>query len=531
MTIVQAMLLAGWHYLAYATFRGEIMHALPAALVAGIVLGDIPTCMMIGASVQIMYIAFTGAGGNVPNDEVGSTIMCCAVAVASGAEATQSIVLAVPIALLCGQLVTAVNALNSMWVPFADRAAKNGDTRKITLCALVFPNLLKLVIMWLPMTIVLRFGTDLANQIIAAFPEWVNNGLAVLGGALPALGVAILTNMIGQKKVMPFFFAGYFFMAYSGVSMIALTMLGLFLAFIYYLMISQNKQVQAAPAVEEKPPVIDASVLKGDLKYKDLVKIWCRWYWAQEQSLNYERMQAIAFCYSIAPRLKKLYADDEAEYCQALQRHLEFYNSECVWGATIHGIVLALEEEHASGEMEDTNIIVNVKTSMMGSFSALGDTIGQSMLSPLLLVSLVPLAAAGHWYAGVLYPIIFFAYRIILGTFFMRQGYQLGIKAATQMLASGAIKMISECAGVLGLFMMGGIGATYVTLSTPLKIPTSGTPLELQSQIFDAIAPGIIPLAAIVGIYYLVHKGVAVWKVLVTLVVVGFVCGALGILA
>jgi len=530
MSIIQAIFLGGWEFLAYATFRGEFMEALPTALIAGLILGDVPTALAVGAVIQMMYIAYAGAGGNMPNDKVAATLVCCSVAISGGVGVEQSIALAVPVALLCGQMVTWINALNSIWVPYADRAAREGNARQISMCALVYPNLVKIVVLWVPMVIVLYAGTDMASALINALPDWVNRGLAVMSGLLPALGIAILTNIVGHKKIMPFFFAGYFLMAFTGMSTIALTMCGLFVAFLYYLIVDNNKGDEAVETVEvEDVPQIDASVISGNLSYGEITRIWCRWYWAQEQSLNYERMQAIAFCHAIAPRLKKLYANDEHEYRLALQRHLEFYNTECVWGSVLNGVVLALEEEHAAGGLEDTTVITNVKASMMGTFAALGDTLGMGTFAPLLLAAMAQYASKGFWWAGLGYSVIYFTYRIIVGTLFLKTGYTLGLKAATTMFTNGVIHVISTCAGVLGLFMIGGIGASFVNVTTPITIQTAGNPIVLQT-LFDNICPGLFSLAAILGVYFYIKRDKPAWKALLILVAIGFVLGAVGII-
>jgi D-glucosaminate-specific PTS system IID component len=61
---------------------------------------------------------------------------------------------------------------------------------------------------------------------------------------------------------------------------------------------------------------------------------------------------------------------------------------------------------------------------------------------------------------------------------------------------------------VLGLIMMGALSASYVKITTPLKISAlKGSEVVVQ-QILDSIAPGLLPLAAVFAIYfYLVKKG------------------------
>ena len=42
--------------------------------------------------------------------------------------------------------------------------------------------------------------------------------MEIAGGLLPAMGFALLAQMIMKKSIAPFFFIGYFIVVYSGVS-------------------------------------------------------------------------------------------------------------------------------------------------------------------------------------------------------------------------------------------------------------------------------------------------------------------------
>lgn len=41
-------------------------------------------------------------------------------------------------------------------------------------------------------------------------------------------------------------------------------------------------------------------------------------------SWNFERMQALGFCYSMVPVIRRLYPDNNDDRKQAIKRHLEF---------------------------------------------------------------------------------------------------------------------------------------------------------------------------------------------------------------
>lgn len=107
------------------------------------------------------------------------------------------------------------------------------------------------------------------------------------------------------------------------------------------------------------------------LTSKDVNKVIARWYITTEMSLNYERMQSIAYTYALMPALKKLYPDKE-QYKEALQRHLELFNTNATAGGLILGTTLAMEEEKANDPQAiPGSSIIAVKTGLMGPVAAL----------------------------------------------------------------------------------------------------------------------------------------------------------------
>ena len=101
-TIAQALLLGffWWFKTNYygQTFTCFISNScLTAALFVGIVLGDIPNAMIIGASVQLIYLGILGPGGNLPQDPVLATLVSTAIVLKSGMPVETAFAIAVPV--------------------------------------------------------------------------------------------------------------------------------------------------------------------------------------------------------------------------------------------------------------------------------------------------------------------------------------------------------------------------------------------------------------------------------------------------
>ena len=203
-TIAQALLLGffWWFKTNYygQTFTCFISNScLTAALFVGIVLGDIPNAMIIGASVQLIYLGILGA-----------------------------------------QILSLIRLINTTWVHMADKYAEKGNTRGIYLAGLLYPSLARIPITVTPVAVAVYFGAAHIDKILAVIPEWLMNGLTVAGGMLPALGFAIVIKIIGKKELLPYFVAGYFILKLSGIGILPLSIFGVIAAYLHIMFTNKN---------------------------------------------------------------------------------------------------------------------------------------------------------------------------------------------------------------------------------------------------------------------------------------------------
>ena len=269
---------------------------------------------------------------------------------------------------------------------------------------------------------------------------------------------------------------------------------------------------------------------KKILNGKDIKKSWFLWWFSCEVSNSFERLQSLSFCISMIPILKKLYKKKE-DLSMALKRHLQFFNTQCIWGGIVPGITIAMEEQKALGKDVPEEAITGIKAGLMGPFAGIGDTIDWATWFPIIIGFFIPLAKSGSWIGGVAPIVIFAIIGIIEGYTIYNIGYKAGTNSATQMLESGWIQQLIIGASILGLFMMGGLAASYVIVSTPIFITTDTAKISLQTDILDKILPGILQLLVVGGVYMYLEKIKRNYtNAMVLILVVGLVLGSLGIL-
>jgi PTS system mannose-specific IIC component len=78
-------------------------------------------------------------------------------------------------------------------------------------------------------------------------PQVITDIISVLGGVLPALGIALLMSIIVKEKIqLIFFFAGFVLLAFAKLSMISLVFLAALVAYIVYLSIGKPQAATTA---------------------------------------------------------------------------------------------------------------------------------------------------------------------------------------------------------------------------------------------------------------------------------------------
>ena len=243
--------------------------AVFSGMVTGLVMGDLATGLYIGGSMQLTILGVGTFGGASRIDANTGTLIATAFAVATGTDGAQAVGLfAVPVATLMVYTDILGRFANTFWGHRCD-----ADVEKMNWGAYNVHYLMGAV-SWmlsraLPVFLALAFGQDLVNVIITALQgdlKWLADGLTVAGGALPAVGFAILLRYLPVKKHVAYLILGFVIAALMGtafssiatvagaaeaagnfnnLSMLTIALIGFALAYIYY---TQGKAQAAAPA-------------------------------------------------------------------------------------------------------------------------------------------------------------------------------------------------------------------------------------------------------------------------------------------
>jgi mannose PTS system EIID component len=231
-------------------------------------------------------------------------------------------------------------------------------------------------------------------------------------------------------------------------------------------------------------------------------------------SWNYERMQALGYCFAMVPVIKRLYTGDERK--QALKRHLEFFNTQPFVTAPILGVTAAMEEQKANGADIDDGAINGLKIGLMGPLAGVGDPIFWGTLRPVAAALGASIALTGSILGPILFFLIFNAVRLAIRYYGVTYGYSKGTTIVADM-AGGKLQKLTEGASILGLFVMGALVNRWTSINVPIVVSTIAkadgtTAITTVQTILDSLLPGLLPLLATFACMKLLKMKVnAVW--------------------
>ena len=221
----------------YATWR-----PLFVGFCTGLVLGDMKTGLLMGASLEAIYMGISAIGGVIPSDPMSGTLIPVAYVILTHADMNAAIALAIPVGTLINYCNTLVSPIQLAFLGLYDKYASENNQKAYTIlhylyCTIITP---------LPRTFVIFLAVYLGVGNLGAIndmmPLWLINGLDVAGGMLTAVGFGI------------FFFVGFALAELMGLSTIGVAIIAVAVAISMFLIdrkIADNKVVATSTNNEE----------------------------------------------------------------------------------------------------------------------------------------------------------------------------------------------------------------------------------------------------------------------------------------
>lgn len=182
-----------------------------AGFITGLIMGDMKTGLAIGASLQLMVLGVGTFGGASRIDATSGAVLATAFSVAQGIEPEKAVVtIAVPVAALLVYTDIAGRFSTTYFAHRIDAAIERFDYKSIE------RNYLLGALPWglsraLPVFLALWLGGGFVENLVAGIEkyQWVADGLVLAGRMLPGLGFAILLHTLPVKRYFHYLAMGF----------------------------------------------------------------------------------------------------------------------------------------------------------------------------------------------------------------------------------------------------------------------------------------------------------------------------------
>lgn len=225
-------MIAWWQILLLTLYAGyQIMDELNwytcagsavfSGMITGLIMGDLQTGLFIGGSMQLTVLGVGTFGGASRIDANSGTLVATAFAVSAGMNPETALAaIGVPVAAILVYTDIAGRFANTLFGHMCD-----ADIEKMNWGAYNVHYLLGAVSWMLsrmiPVFLALAFGQGVVEGITTALNgdwKWLGDGLSVAGGALPAVGFAILLRYLPVKKHVAYLLLGFVVAALFGTA-------------------------------------------------------------------------------------------------------------------------------------------------------------------------------------------------------------------------------------------------------------------------------------------------------------------------
>lgn len=221
---------------------------LVAGLVVGIIFGDIKAGVLCGLAVQAVFIATMHTGGTSNTELTYAAYGGIGLAMAT----TKDPAVAVTLALFIGQTFGLIfynlkMAGFSYFNRKAEQACQKGDEHGLLMHQIVYPQIVQALVRIVPVWLAIYLGKGAVQKLLDVIPTTITDIITLLGGLLPALGIAMLMNiLIKRKPELIFFLFGFALVAFLKMSIIGLVFIALTVAYIIFISAGRKEKVETA---------------------------------------------------------------------------------------------------------------------------------------------------------------------------------------------------------------------------------------------------------------------------------------------
>ena len=241
------------------------------------------------------------------------------------------------------------------------------------------------------------------------------------------------------------------------------------------------------------------------------------------------KMEANCFTMCMQPVIESLYPDDKEEQRRSYLRHQAFFNTHTNPFTFIAGLTYAMEKERKEGKVDEATID-NVKAALMGPTAGMFDSFWFNAVRVISAGIAIGLCSQGNFLGTILFVLLYGVTQSIAKWYLLQAGYNLGTSFIDTVFNSGLVNVLTKCASVVGLTMVGAMTANMVNVPLNWVINTTGKEggEVVVRDIVNSIFPGLLGVVLLFVLVRLIKKGYRPTQLIAGIFVLALVGALLG---
>ncbi len=486
-----------------------LTRCLVMAAGVGVILGDVKTGLLMGAVGELAFLGFgVSSGGAVPPNPVGPGVIGTVIAITmkdKGVDTGAALAYSFPFAVLIQFLITGIYTAATGAAFQAEKAVEKGQYGRFWMLA--NSTLLMFVMSGFLIGFSAAFHVEGLEKIISAIPQWLTEGLGTAGKMLPAVGFAVILNVMACGDVVPFVVMGYVTAAYLNLPVLAVALVSAALAWII-LEIKDGTGADVAGHVEE-PGILgreEETAPKGDgghfsrLPERELRRLSrrtaLRAYFLQN-GYNYGNYEGLSYANILFPALRRL-CPDEDMFRRELKESMGYCSVNPNFLPILTSIHLVTMNQGISGrESRD------IRVALMGPLAGIGDSLVQFCFAPVFSTIGAMMAQKGMMAGPVVFLLGMNGLLLGMKLFSESLGYGLGTSLAGSL--RGRLDSLSGAARRVGAAVITGLAVNCVDIRMVLRFGSAGEEILDLQEFLDLLLPGALPVLYTGLLFYLIR--------------------------
>ena len=211
----------------------------------GLILGDLQTGLLVGGTLDLVWIGMVPLAGAQPPNVVIGGIIGTAFTILTRSDPKIAIGIAIPFSIAVQGCITLLFTFYSPMMHKCDQMVKNLNWRGVewvNYFGIIILFCFYFTVAFLP----IYFGADAASAMVQKAPQWLLDGLAIAGGMMPAIGFALLIKIMMKKTYIAYFILGFLAVTFFNLPIIAVALGAFAIALIDFFNCSRNNNGSTA---------------------------------------------------------------------------------------------------------------------------------------------------------------------------------------------------------------------------------------------------------------------------------------------